>query len=182
MDRKEFLELVGRSALFAATLSPADIARAASARGPLTPRQRLALRAVADVIVPASEGMPAAGELGAAAYLVRLAAVDTDVAKALRDAMASVERTARARHRVRFERLTAPARLAVLQEMEKSDADRFRALRDFVYEAYYTHPEVWRRLGYEFITGEGAGRSLEPFEEALLERVRTLPRLYREVR
>jgi hypothetical protein len=65
--------------------------------------------------------------------------------------------------------------------MEKDEADRFRALRDLVYEAYYTNPLVWRRLGYDFIGAEDSGPPLEPFEEALLERVRAMPRLYRAV-
>jgi hypothetical protein len=65
--------------------------------------------------------------------------------------------------------------------MEKDEADRFRAARDLVYEAYYTNPLVWKRLGYDFIGAESVGPPLEPFEEALLERVRALPRLYRSV-
>ena len=187
MNRKEFLTLVGRSALFAATASALDAAAARATeaepprKGVLDPAQRAALKALADEIIPAADGMPSAGEMGAAAYLERAAQGDEGVASALRGALASIDLHARTRHRRPFARLPASARVALLQAMETEESDHFRAARDLVYEAYYTNPLVWRRLGYDFIEGDGDGPALEPFEEALLERVRALPRLYRAV-
>ena len=185
MNRKEFLTLVGRSALFAATASALDVVAAEAPAPPrkrvLGPAQRAALKALADEIIPAADDMPSAGEMGAAAYLERAAQGDEGVASALLAALASIDLQARTRHRRPFARLPASARVALLQAMEKEEADHFRAARDLVYEAYYTNPLVWRRLGYDFIEGDGAGPALEPFEEALLERVRALPRLYRAV-
>ena len=182
MDRKQFLTIVGRSALFAAA-APAleNLAEAAPTATALDAPQRALLTAFADEIIPATDGMPSASEMGAAAYLERVAATDPAIAASLRDAVTSIERRARAAHAETFVRVPAPARVAVLQAMEKDEADLFRAARDFVYEAYYTNPLVWKRLGYDFIGPESAGPPLEPFEEALLERVRALPRLYRTV-
>jgi hypothetical protein len=185
MNRKEFLTLVGRSALFAATAPALETVAASAAplvqkRG-LQAAQRATLEALADEIVPAADGMPSAVEMGATAYLERVAKRDEIVASALRDALASIDDRARARHRRPFARVPRPARVALLQAMEKEESDRFRAARDLVYEAYYTNPLVWQRLGYDFIGAESSGPPLEPFEEALLERVRALPRLYRVV-
>jgi hypothetical protein len=184
MNRKEFLTLVGRSALFAAAapaLEAVGDAAPRPAKPALAPAQRTTLEALAAEIIPAAEGMPSAAEMGAAAYLERAAARDETVASALRDAFASIEKRTRARQGPDFARLPAPARVALLQAMEKDEADRFRAARDLVYEAYYTNPLVWQRLGYDFIGPDSSGPPLEPFEEALLERVRALPRLYRAV-
>jgi hypothetical protein len=182
MNRKEFLDLIGRSALFAATAPAFDVALGeARPRSLFTARHRLALRALADEIVPAADGMPSAGELDAVAFLERLAGRDKTVASALRDAIASLERRARAGGRRRFEQLSPPERLALLVAMEEGEAERFRAARDLVYEAYYTHPVVWRRLGYDFIGPDRSGPALQPFEEALLERVRAMNRIYRTV-
>ena len=103
VNRKEFLTLVGGSALFAATASALEVVTAEAAppgRKPvLGPAQRATLKALADEIIPAADGMPSAGEMGAAAYLERAAQRDEGVASALRDALASIEQRARARHR-----------------------------------------------------------------------------------
>jgi Gluconate 2-dehydrogenase subunit 3 len=182
MDRKQFLAIVGRSALLAAAAPALEgLAEAAPAPLPLDAPQRALLVTFADELIPATDGMPSASEMGAAAYLERAAAGDEAIAASLRDAVASIERRTRTAHDETFDRLPAPARVALLQSMEKDEADRFRAARDLVYEAYYTNPLVWKRLGYDFVGAADSGPPLEPFEEALLERVRALPRLYRAV-
>lgn len=180
MDRKQFLTILGRSALLAAAAPALEgLAEATPAR--LDAPQRALLNAFADEIIPATDGMPSASEIGAAAYLERVVARDEGVAASLRDAVTTIERRAREAGAEAFEHLSPLARVALLQAMEKDEADRFRAARDLVYEAYYTNPLVWKRLGYDFIGAESVGPPLEPFEEALLERVRALPRLYRSV-
>jgi hypothetical protein len=61
MTRKEFLELVGRSALFAATAPGLEAAAAQSAdrglRPALTPARRATLEALAGEIIPAADGI-----------------------------------------------------------------------------------------------------------------------------
>ena len=58
---------------------------------------------------------------------------------------------------------------------------RRAALRDLVYEAYYTHPRVWKLLGYNFRSGRKPTAPLESFDEQRLARVRALAPLYRRV-
>ena len=55
------------------------------------------------------------------------------------------------------------------------------ALRDLVYEAYYTQPRVWKLIGYEFNPTNEAGPHLKPFDESVLAQVKKMPRRYREV-
>ena len=182
MDRKQFLTLIGHSALFAAAAPALEgLGATPPPAPPLDASPPALLLAFADEIIPAGDGMPSASEMGVPAYLERVAATDPAIALSLRDAVTSIDHRARAAHAEAFVALPAPARVALLQAMEKDEADRFRAARDLVYEAYYTNPLVWKRLGYDFIGAESVGPPLEPFEEALLERVRALPRLYRSV-
>jgi hypothetical protein len=176
MDRKQVPDHRGPQRAVRAA-APRWRAGEAAPAPPLDAPQRALLIAFADEIIPATDGMPSASEMGAAAYLERVAGGDEAIAASLRDAVASVER--RAKPTPRRSTAPAPARVALVQAMEKDEADRFRAARDLVYEAYYTNPLVWKRLGYDFIGAEDSGPPLEPFEEALLERVRALPRLYR---
>jgi hypothetical protein len=181
MDRKQFLSILGRSALLAAA-GPALERLGEAATAPLLDApQRTLLSAFADEIIPATDGMPAASEIGAAAYIERVAATDASIAASIRDAVASIQRRTGAARAEAFDRLLSPARVALLQAMEKEEGDRFRAARDLVYEAYYTNPLVWKRIGYDFIASDASGPPLEPFEEALLQRVRALPQLYRAI-
>jgi hypothetical protein len=186
LSRREFVDRAGRAALLVSMGAAVEWPRAAAAAAPVrralfTPRQSILLRQLADVIIPAADGMPSSGEAGAASYLEALALREADVARDLRGAMAAAERQARAAHGRAVDRLDAQERVGVLTAMERDAPDRFRTLRDLVYEGYYTQPRVWAVLGYTFV-GQGAeGPPLEPFEEPLLERVRALPQLYREV-
>ena len=54
------------------------------------------------------------------------------------------------------------------------------ALRDAVYEAYYSNREVWKRIGYRFRSGPRRTAPLEPFDPQRVARVRGMGRLYRE--
>jgi hypothetical protein len=75
--------------------------------------------------------------------------------------------------------------VVILREFEERDGEGiFAVVRDLTYEAYYTNPRVLAALERE--TGwvyEGAfsGSDMEPFDESLLERVRTAPPSWREV-
>jgi hypothetical protein len=57
-------------------------------------------------------------------------------------------------------------------------------VRDLTYEAYYAHPRVLEALervtGWRYETAI-AGAEMEPFDERLLERMRTAPPRYRKV-
>ena len=81
MDRKQFLTILGRSALLAAAAPALDrLGEAATEALPLDAPQRAILVAFADEIVPATDGMPSASDVGAAAYLERVAAADEGIA------------------------------------------------------------------------------------------------------
>ncbi len=73
-------------------------------------------------------------------------------------------------------------RVQVLQEIEiRTAPESFSTLRNYVYEAYYTRPQVWKLIGYEFHATDQTGPRMKPFDELLLARVRRMPKLYREV-
>ena len=68
-----------------------------------------------------------------------------------------------------------------LRALERDKPDTFAVLRDYVYEAYYTRPAVWKLIGYEFYPTNQAGPRVKPFDESALTQVRKKPRYYREV-
>ena len=71
-----------------------------------------------------------------------------------------------------------------MAEIEKADAPAgfVAALRDAVYEAYYSNPDVWKLIGYRFRSGPRRTATLDAFDEERVARVRAMGRLYREAR
>jgi hypothetical protein len=128
-----------------------------------------------DAIVPAADEMPSAGEAGVGAYLEAVAAKDPDVRRQLRKAAASLD----CRAGGRFGALEAKGRIRALTALEKEEPPVFEALRDLVYEGYYTRPEVWRRLGFTFYEPGEVGPGTGTFDDSALARVKARPPFYR---
>jgi hypothetical protein len=129
-----------------------------------------------DAIVPAADGMPAAGEVGVLRYLEVLAGRDSDVSDRLRRAAKALERRAAP---APFASLKEAGRVRVLEALETKEPAVFEALRDLVYEGYYTRPEVWTLLGYETRPGR-PGPGMPSFDAKAVERVRAMPATYRK--
>jgi hypothetical protein len=148
---------------------------------PPLPLDERTLAAVIEEIIPAGEGMPSASEAGVLHYFRQLAGQLPELPEALREALDAVEGSSQERFGGAFLDLSTPQRIDALERLEEEDPGVFGGLSVFVYEAYYVQPAVWELLGYEpYPTGE-AGPSMEPFDEAALDRVRSAPALYRGV-
>jgi hypothetical protein len=144
--------------------------------------QRKLLRAAMDEIIPASDGMPAASEVGGVEYLDRLARQIPKLKREFQKGLAALEEASRKRFQKNFLRLSRAERVEALAELEKRTAPKcFSTLRDSVYEAYYIQPQVWKLIDYEFYPTDQPGPRMKPFDEAVLAQVRKLPKLYREV-
>lgn len=162
--------------------------------GLLSARHRNALRATVDEIIPAADGMPAASQVKAVDYIeIVLAEVD-DLGKLVTEALKRLQDTGQNRFGLDFDELTSQQRVELLREMEvetqefgaqgllsRASVGLFATLRDVVYEAYYTSPEVWPLIGYEFFPTDRGGPSMKPFDESILDAVRRRPKHYREI-
>ncbi len=143
--------------------------------------RRELLRATMDEIIPAGDGMPAASAVGSMDYLDRLMSQSPEVKKDLEKSLGAVEELSRKQFGQGFVSLSRADRVEALKKLETQPPQEFFVnLRDYVYEAYYTHPEVGRRIGYEFHPTNQAGPRMEPFDESVLARVKRMPKLYRE--
>jgi hypothetical protein len=149
--------------------------------GPVVDAQRAAqlvdvdrktLTAAVDCIIPAGDAMPSASAAGAVGYLERLGAREADLAQQFGRALAALG--------AGFSGLSGTEQVEAMRALERSDLPAFAALRDAVYEAYYTNPAVWPRLGYTFRKGPRKTATLDPFDPDQLARVRRLPKLYRD--
>jgi hypothetical protein len=179
--RRRFLAAAGASTAAGLAFGQRR-ARGATSAPALTRRERATLRAFADEIIPAADGMPAASEVGAVSYLEALAARDEDVRRQLRAAAAALDAGAQSAEGRSLPGLGREARVAVITRLERSAADTFATARNLVYEGYYTQQQVTKRLGFDFVPIDRPAPPLEPFDERLLERVKRMPPLHRQVR
>src|SRR5262245_45407339 len=159
----------------------------------LSEAHRILLRAAADQIIPAAEGVPAATQGGAVDYIEVLISKVPDLQKQLQASLTRLEAVTRARHKQPFDQLHPAEQVKLLQAFENANAgaaeslyragnDLFALLRDLVYEGYYTSPKVWPQLGYDFHPTSKAGPAMEPFDESILAQARKRPKSYREVK
>lgn len=182
VSRRRFVGRTIRLAV-ASPMIPSEVLGAIVKSASLGAVEQRTLRAAVDVVIPAQGRMPAASAVGAERYVERIAAADPQLAPLLLDGLRAIEARATAAHGARFDLLGTDPQVEVLAGMETSDtpAGFFVALRDLVYEAYYTQPRIQRLLGYRFRSGRRRTAPVEPFDEQRVSRVRRMTPLYRKV-
>jgi hypothetical protein len=147
----------------------------------LAQAERDLLRVVMDQIIPAGDGMPAASAVGGVDYLDRLARQASDIRADLERRLAALQQLCRQQLGRDFTVMSLEAQAEALKRLEKQQPATFSSLRDYIYESYYTQPQVWKLIGYEFYPTNAAGPKMKPFDESVLAKVKKMPRLYREV-
>jgi len=134
-----------------------------------------------DEIIPGSDNMPAASQVGSVEYLDRLARQIPALKRELEEALGKLEEVSRQGFARSFPKLSHIERMQTLRALEaQAPPKSFSTLRNYVYEAYYTQPKVWRLIGYEFHATDQAGPQMKPFDEAMLVKARKKEKLYRE--
>lgn len=134
-----------------------------------------------EVIPPSADGrMPGAGALGLAERIVRDVAARPGSIDGVRSGLDTLDRTARGEHGEAFASLSLDARKQVVEQVSGADPFLLPSLAFPTYIAYYEHPQVLAALGMEPRPPHPKGYELEPFDESLLEGVRSRTRLYRE--
>lgn len=138
------------------------------------------LRAAVDEILPAEGALPSANGAGALAYFERRRTQDTAFAQALDGMLDSLDRLCRETASIGFGAATPEQRVSALRAFETAQPQPFAELRDATYEAYYTNPEVWRLIGYDFRSSPQPTAPLEAFDESSLLRVRGMTPFFRK--
>jgi hypothetical protein len=147
-----------------------------------TQHERRVLGAAMDEVIPATDGMPAASDVGGVEYLDHLVRESSALKMTFQRGLRRLAEISRRRYKKDFLQLSHSERVAVLEEVEKQSPQAFFVnLRDFVYEVYYTRPRVWKLIGYEFYPTNQHGPRMKPFDDAVLAEVRRKPKFYREV-
>lgn len=145
-------------------------------------KQEDTLRAAMDAIIPAEDGMPSASAVGGVRYLEQLAQSDPLIRSNLERSLKALNGISLKFFQSEFSSLRQGQRIEALKQLESQPTpELFTDLREYVYESYYTQPQVWKLIGYEFYPTNHRGPHMEPFNEAVLSQVKKMGKLYREV-
>ena len=144
----------------------------------------LTLRAWVDLLIPARGQRPAAGDAGATEYVDAVVFRAPRVRAPLFEAIDAIDRMSAERHGGEFAGQEPSDQIAILRAFVEGDGEGiFAVVRDLTYEAYYTNPRVLavlqRETGWRYETAF-SGSEMEPFDEALLARMRSSPPRWRE--
>jgi hypothetical protein len=150
----------------------------------LDPDRAEVLRAWVSALIPARGERPAAGDIGAAEYVDATVFLTPRLRGMLLDGIDTVDRLAEDLVGCRFAAANPSQQAEVLRAFEANDPlDAFPMVRDLTYEAYYAHPRVLdvleRETGWRYEVAISGGE-LEPFDEGLLDRMRTVPPRWRK--
>ena len=190
-SRRFFLKRSMESSLVLGTLPMATLVSGApsaivTAQGPpssgLDPRLKDLLRAAMDTIIPATDGMPSASSAGGLSYLEKLAHSDSTIKSKLEHSLKALDEVSLKYFKSEFSSLSPSQRTEGLKQLESQPtSELFTELRDFIYESYYTQPQMWKLIGYEFYPTNHQGPHMKSFDETVLAQVRKMGKLYREV-
>lgn len=126
----------------------------------LSEEQHELVRAALNRIIPASENMPAAGDLEVGSFIERSMSTTPSLRRILLDCIAELAIA-------RFHEISAREQTAVLQRLQAENPDFLVALVEHTYRGYYTHPDVLSKLEYG-PPPQPSGRVLPPFDLELL--------------
>lgn len=137
----------------------------------LTDADRLLLKSAMDLIVPAVDELPGAGELGLADDAVELASREKDFGDALRKTLSALHLDPSTRAEGGFAALDEEQQIAALKVLEASLPAVFDKFVDLVYVAYYSDERVHERIGWRSGALQPLGWELPSFDPAVLETV-----------
>ncbi len=144
---------------------------------PQTSLKEILVKAL-DTIIPSTETMPAASELGGVDYIYSVLADYEDLKTPFQQILSDLNAAARKLAGKEFSKLDTTKCTEIMKAFETAESQSFGVLKNFAYESYYTNPKVWELIGYEPYPTLSAGPKMDPFDPALLRRVQDLPPFY----
>ena len=146
----------------------------------LSPSQREILTAAVDRIIPPGDGVPGAGEVGAAQHVEGICGVSPQSRALLTSGLKAIEAASGNAHSQGFSSLSDDDRTALLKQMESQEPEFFAVLVRETYSGYYSSQAVLRAKGLPLNPPQPEGYEVEPFDASLLEGVRKRGKAYRD--
>ena len=175
-NRREFLIQTSLVLMLPTRLAAQGIQGGTSVVGTgLGPGQLQVLAAAIDEIIPKGHAMPSATDAGGLEYLRSLGWQYPSIQEEIVAFLETTQQAARAHFGKEFPSLQHEQQVQLLANFEKDHPSGFAHFVGYVYEAYYTRPQVQGALSCSKASGNAEELEL------LLAPVRNMKRLYREV-
>ncbi len=143
--------------------------------------QQETLKNAMDEIIPANEKMPSASEIEGVNYILKILAELPDLSPLFISIINKIEAQSLELLNSSFSNLTKGKRIHILTNIEQTEPELFKVLKDFTYESYYTSEKVYELIKYEPHPTGTLGPKMKPFDEKLLDRVKNIPPMYTKI-
>ena len=147
----------------------------------LTDVDRVVLTRVMDLIIPPAGDFPGAGVLGLAERLERASVRYGRLRSGLLTVLDAMSLDIASRIEGGFAALDEERQIAAITTVESDLPIQFSEFVELVYETYYTDSRVYERIGWAGRPPQPEGFDLEPWDPAILEKVRKREPFWREV-
>ena len=151
--------------------------KSSKTQGLLTSNEQETLKFAMDGIIPSNSKMPSASEVGSVDYILKILEELPELQPLFSHFLKLIEDKSNGT----FIKLNPSEQTEILKQLEQTDRNLFKTLKDFTYEAYYLNEKVWPLIGYEPYPTGTLGPTMEPFDENLLIRVKNLPPMYTKI-
>ena len=142
---------------------------------------RTILKFVMDEIIPGTDTMPAASEIGGIEYIFKVLNKYHDIKPSFMQILIDINQESKLSNNADFINLEKHSRIDLLKQYENSQPERFQVLVNFVYESYYINEEIWKLIEYVPYPTLSSGPEMDPFDPSLLHRVKNIPPFYQEI-
>ena len=147
----------------------------------LTDADRLVLSAVMDLIVPAVDELPGAGEMGLCKAAEELAGKEARYGMSLIRVLDALSLEPSARAEGGFAALDEDQRISALMVLEANMPGYFDDFVDLVYIVYYSDERVHRRIGWRIGPLQPLGWEIPAWDASVLETVSKRKPFWRKV-
>ena len=147
----------------------------------LLPEEQDILKITMDELIPSNGTMPSASEVGGVDYVLGILKELKELTPLFKEAIATIKTISLEQKEAHFTDLNKEDRIRILTRMENTSSELFNILKDFTYESYYTNETIHELIGYIGYSTGSAGPAMEPFDEKLLDRIKSLPPLYTKI-
>jgi hypothetical protein len=151
-----------------------------TAEGQLTNSDRRNMKVVMDRLVPPVDDLPGAGSMGLLDEVERMAEEHDRYRVSLVRFLDALSMDMSVEAEGGFLALEGEQQDEALKEIESSIAKEFANVLEVVYLAYYSRPEVHRRIGWRSGPLQPLGFTLPPFDESILDTVRKREPFWRQ--
>ena len=142
--------------------------------------QKILMKAT-DIVIPSNNKMPSASQVGSLSYILKILKELPELTPLFVSLTDKIDSRSEKEWNSNFEDLNYEQGYKVLTVIEETEPELFKVLKDFTYESYYTNTEVYGLIDYDPYPTGSSGPEMEPFDEKLLDRVKTTPPFYTKI-